>query len=275
MTSRACRQVAMLACDSSPCGESGRQLLARLAPRPDLGSVLTELCPHHPVPGDIVEISGPGGSGKTQLLMECVAAALSCDSTSAVVLLDTDRHVRMPRLLQLLQRHLPSAAAARSAASRLELLTATSSQQARVALEALLARLEEHAGVLLLAVDSLSAFYWSDRHALGRVGERADAWYRQLGQQLVRLAGRGRLVVVATRHSLSAGATGWHHMGAEWSAAVTRSVCLRPQQGAVEATLRMVARTEVAAPPPPSLWKRRFVITDEGVRWLEVLADNE
>ena len=53
-----CHQVAMLAA-SSPRGESGRQLLARLAPRPDLSSVLAELCPHHPVPGDIVEITGP------------------------------------------------------------------------------------------------------------------------------------------------------------------------------------------------------------------------
>ena len=54
----------------------------------------------------------PGGSGKTQLLLECVAAALSCDSTSAVLLLDTDRHVRLARLVRLLERRLASPAAA-------------------------------------------------------------------------------------------------------------------------------------------------------------------
>ena len=210
-----------------------------------------------------------GGSGKTQLLLECVAAALSCDTTSTVILLDTDRHVKMQRLVRLLERRLPSAAAARSAVSRLELLTATSSQQARVALEALLVRLEEHAGVLLLAVDSLSAFYWSDRYALGRVGERADAWYRELGRQLARLAHRGRLVVVATRHALSSAAAGWDHMGAEWASVVTRAVSLRPADGAVEATLRLGARPDGAAPPPPpGVWQRRFLITDDGVRWL-------
>ena len=54
---------AMPAGCSSPRGESGRQLLARLAPRPQLRSVLTELCPHQPEPGDVVEISGPCESG--------------------------------------------------------------------------------------------------------------------------------------------------------------------------------------------------------------------
>ena len=44
---------------SSPRGESGRQLLARLSPRPELRSVLTELCPRLPTPGDVIEISGP------------------------------------------------------------------------------------------------------------------------------------------------------------------------------------------------------------------------
>ena len=209
-----------------------------------------------------------GGSGKTQLLLECVAAALSCDTTSAVLLLDTDRHVRLGRLLRLLERRLGSQEAARSAAARLELLTATSSHQVRVTLAALQARLEESAGVLLLAVDSLSAFYWSDRHALGRIGERADASYRELGRQLSQLASRGRLVLVTTRHALSAGAAGWDHMGNEWAAAVTRAVTLRPADGgAVEATLRVDPRGD-EAPPPQRLWHRRFVIEEDGIRWL-------
>ena len=203
-----------------------------------------------------------------------MAAALACDATSGVVLLDTDRHVRLPRLLQLLQRHLPPAAAARSAASRLELLTATSSHQVLVTLEALLARLEEHAGVILLAVDSLSAFYWSDRHALGLVGERADVRCREVGRRLARLARHGRLVVVATRHTLSTSAAGWDHMGAEWAAAVTRAVTLRPAEpaGPVEATLTMPApaETEEATTEPgrETTWRRRFVVTQHGVSWL-------
>lgn len=44
----------------SPQAESGRELLARLAPRPDLTTVLSELWSKHPVPGDIIEITGPG-----------------------------------------------------------------------------------------------------------------------------------------------------------------------------------------------------------------------
>ena len=77
-------------------------------------------------------------------------------------------------------------------------------------------------------------------------------------------------MVVDTRHSLSAGAAAWDHMGAEWAAAVTRTVTLRPTgaAGVTEAVLTMARETEGAGKGRETAWCRQFVVTDDGVRWM-------
>ncbi|XP_076454545.1 uncharacterized protein LOC143289458 [Babylonia areolata] len=92
--------------------ETGAELLARLGPRPSLhGLEVSEVLGFEPSPGDILELYGGEGVGKTELLLHLVTSALvppcsssaGCDMTE-VVWVDCDLKFSVLRLAVLLEQ---------------------------------------------------------------------------------------------------------------------------------------------------------------------------
>ncbi|KAJ7103415.1 hypothetical protein B0H15DRAFT_942869 [Mycena belliarum] len=136
--------------------------------------------------GDVLEIQGPSGSGKTQLLYSLLAtcvmpsAHLSIDSGGwgrAAVVFDTEGTFDTRQLHDLLLHKLARAFSRTNASSdaqlialdclrRVHVVSAASSAQLAASIYHLPAYHAAHmpdADIALVAVDSLSAFYWPDR----------------------------------------------------------------------------------------------------------------
>ncbi|CAF96152.1 unnamed protein product [Tetraodon nigroviridis] len=92
--------------------ESGAQLFARLDARRCLKDVEPRLFPEHGGPdhGDVVELHGPAGTGKTELLYHllcrCVMPAAAGGLEVEVMFVDTDYSLDMLRLVSILDRRL-------------------------------------------------------------------------------------------------------------------------------------------------------------------------
>ncbi|KAK1236122.1 hypothetical protein PQX77_000627 [Marasmius sp. AFHP31] len=157
--------------------ESLQQLLNQVRPR----SKLT-LIPDFPLfPGNVVEIQGASGCGKTHLIyaaiMNCILPAIAGGWFKAAVLFDSDNSFDLNRFKSLLVSRLghlshtnPTSEVTQTLADRsLELLhifRPTSSNQLASSILHLpsyhSAHLSHHE-IGAIAIDSLSAFYWPDR----------------------------------------------------------------------------------------------------------------
>lgn len=93
--------------------ESGVQLLARLTARPSLLSLDRNLFPDDLVPGDIVQISGQPGTGKSFLLLHLLTKCLLPKSFKNVeigglgagaILIDTDHNISILKLATLMEQ---------------------------------------------------------------------------------------------------------------------------------------------------------------------------
>ncbi|KAK7487263.1 hypothetical protein BaRGS_00021491 [Batillaria attramentaria] len=98
--------------------ESGAQLLARLGPRPPLQGLTPALFGSEPAPGDVVELYGGEGVGKTELLLHTVTTAVlpatwrnRClhGNQAQVIWLDTDLKFSVLRLAVLLEHRILNA----------------------------------------------------------------------------------------------------------------------------------------------------------------------
>ncbi|KIY45487.1 hypothetical protein FISHEDRAFT_67036 [Fistulina hepatica ATCC 64428] len=137
--------------------------------------------------GDVIEIQGPAASGKSHLLywllITCISQRSSGGWDKSAVLIDTDGTFNAHRLFRLLRSHLKSASddTVSNALRRLHVFSPQSSTQLIACLAHLSAYHEtklsgEEIGIL--AVDSISAFYWPDRFTVEQmrsVGDRAYA----------------------------------------------------------------------------------------------------
>uniref|UniRef100_UPI00358F4CCB DNA repair protein XRCC2 isoform X4 n=1 Tax=Myxine glutinosa TaxID=7769 RepID=UPI00358F4CCB len=159
----------------------------------------TELFPKEaPRCGDVVELHGPEGCGKSEMLLRliarCILPRYAGGSESYAVLLDCDLHFDFLRFVALLERMLKSS----------QLLLTLSGLEAGGA--AALPRLR------LLAVDGLSAFYWIDRApAMAPGAGQAITTLQRCCSLLGRLAAAHPVVVVATTQSLFKAPSGSPH----------------------------------------------------------------
>ncbi|TWW70564.1 DNA repair protein XRCC2 X-ray repair cross-complementing protein 2 [Takifugu flavidus] len=161
--------------------ESGAQLFARLEARRCLKDIEPRLFPAHggPEHGDVVELHGPEGTGKTELLYHllcrCVMPTAAGGLEVEVIFVDTDYSLDMLRLVSILDRRLSEAhssgaasaaapeLALRSCLSRLLVVHCSSSSQLVLTLHLLETSFLSRPGLALLLIDSISAFYWLDR----------------------------------------------------------------------------------------------------------------
>ncbi|KAK9803186.1 hypothetical protein WJX72_011755 [[Myrmecia] bisecta] len=150
-------------------------------------------------PGHVVELSGPSGCAKTELLAQAAAACVLPAQAYGVsfggreenvLVFDLDAKFDTLRLMQVLTtrmrdaqaaqgRSLPEAAGQQvleACLSRLHVVTCHSSFELLAALKVIkptMTRLEAAGGIRLLLIDNVSAFYWLDRGLRGPMGNSA------------------------------------------------------------------------------------------------------
>ncbi|KAK7094398.1 hypothetical protein V1264_005970 [Littorina saxatilis] len=95
--------------------ESGAQLLARLGPRPSVHGLESAVPGFNLTPGDVVELYGREGVGKTELLLHLLTSTLlppsrgqrgHCDNQAQVVWVDCDIKFSVLRLAVLLEQRI-------------------------------------------------------------------------------------------------------------------------------------------------------------------------
>ncbi|XP_008845476.1 DNA repair protein XRCC2 isoform X2 [Nannospalax galili] len=197
-------------CSDFRRAESGTELLARLEGRSSLKEVEPHLFADEdlPVHGDILEFHGPEGTGKTEMLYHLTARCILPKSEGGlqieVVFIDTDYHFDLLRLVTILEHRLSQSSedAVKSCLGRFFLVSCSSSTQLLLTLHSLEALFCSHPSLCLLIVDSLSAFYWTDRANGGERTALQEATLKQCSQLLDRLVREYRLLLFAATQSI-------------------------------------------------------------------------
>ncbi|KAM3593040.1 uncharacterized protein V6R79_004951 [Siganus canaliculatus] len=199
-----------------------RRLFARLEARRCLKDIEPRLFPEDGGPdhGEVVELCGAEGTGKTELLYHllsrCVLPAASGGLEVDVVFLDTDYSLDMLRLVSILDSRLSAARSAgspspsassdqgllRSCLSRLLVVHCSSSSQLLLTLHFLETSLSSRPELALLLIDSVSAFYWLDRGEGGASVARQEEKLSQVVSLLGRLLRDYRITVFASCHAI-------------------------------------------------------------------------
>ncbi|XP_078044588.1 X-ray repair cross complementing 2 [Augochlora pura] len=169
--------------------ESGTQLLARLICRPTLESLERTLFPEGPGSTDVIEINGVHSTGKTLLLSQLLAKCILPDYDGTVhikgcnasaVLINTDHHFQISNLIEIMTDIVNVAYAPlvtlnsvdantnrinilRNSLQNLHIINCYHSEQFCLTLRTLDNIFLTNAQIALLAIDSLTAYYWQDR----------------------------------------------------------------------------------------------------------------
>ncbi|KAF8140139.1 hypothetical protein EV363DRAFT_1579546 [Boletus edulis] len=146
--------------------------------------------------GDVIEIQGPASSGKTHLLYHILLSFLVPVSPPhaeiAVVVYDTDATFDIERfrrlLLSRISRHtLDPQESVRRALARLHLFRPTTLVQLAASIANLAAYHSSHMTnqeIAVLAIDSISPFYWADRFSTEQLRDAASAQNKRVPMAL-------------------------------------------------------------------------------------------
>uniref|UniRef100_A0A3B3CWK5 RecA family profile 1 domain-containing protein n=1 Tax=Oryzias melastigma TaxID=30732 RepID=A0A3B3CWK5_ORYME len=183
--------------------ESGTQLLARLEARRCLKDIEPRLFSEDEGPqhGEVVELYGAEGTGKTELLYHllcrCVLPEAAGGLEVDVLFVDTDYSLDMLRLVTL-----------RSSLSRLLVVHCSSSSQLLLTLHYLETTLNSRPSLALLLIDSISAFYWLDRCEGGASISRQEEKLSKCAELLGRLLRDYKFTIFATCHTIRRSSSG-------------------------------------------------------------------
>ncbi|XP_067341722.1 DNA repair protein XRCC2 isoform X1 [Channa argus] len=195
-------------------------LLARLEGRRCLKDIEPRLFPEDGGPdhGEVVELYGTEGTGKTELLYHllcrCVLPKAAGGLEVDVVFVDTDYSLDMLRLVSILDNRLNRArstssplagsddAVLRLCLSRLLVVHCSSSSQLLLTLHFLETSLSSRPGLALVLIDSISAFYWVDRAEAGASVPKQEERLCKCTELLGRLLRDYRITVFATCHAI-------------------------------------------------------------------------
>ncbi|XP_046365880.1 DNA repair protein XRCC2-like [Haliotis rufescens] len=204
--------------------ESGAQLLARLGSRPSLEKVEPKLFPNGLSPGEVVELFGAEGTGKSEVLLHCIAKCilppewLTFDLGglgTKVIFIDTDYKFSILRLVILLEKKItdivntevdetkPSSDEIEvfitKCLKRLYLVRCNSSHQLLCTLHSLETNIAADSDFAGIMIDSISAFYWIDRCNHGDGGSAHEKNMNKIVDILQTIAKKYNLVVMATK----------------------------------------------------------------------------
>ncbi|CAD1474871.1 unnamed protein product, partial [Heterotrigona itama] len=168
--------------------ESGIELLARLNKKPSLRGLEDALFFEGPRGTDIIEISGVQSSGKTLLLSQMLAKCIlpnyreikGCNASA--ILINTDHHFQISKLVELMSNIVNAAtdtasftatdvavdvefdkrAVIKNSLRNLHVVDCYDSEQFAVTLRTLDDIFVDNAKIALVAIDSITAYYWQD-----------------------------------------------------------------------------------------------------------------
>lgn len=159
--------------------ESLDQLFTRVASRnrPSLANLEPKIftLSQSPSPRHIIEITGESNTGKTHLLMEfvarCVLPVRFGGCSADVLFIDTEHHFQIFKLAAMLEKHLRNTTSQafnpdetrsiiNESLKRCHLLKCHSHEQLQLAIFGLDRMFRDNGSAALLALDSVSTFYW-------------------------------------------------------------------------------------------------------------------
>lgn len=157
--------------------ETGFQLFSRLNTRPTIENIHPDLFPNGgPKAKEVVEIMGETSTGKTLIITDLIARCLLPQEYSGknagVILLNTEHHFQLTLLVKKLKMFLkinPDSsdkeidAMVQLCLRNLLILDIFDSQQLYLTLNNFDCIMTNHNRISLVILDSLPAFYWSDR----------------------------------------------------------------------------------------------------------------
>ncbi|XP_038139789.1 DNA repair protein XRCC2 isoform X2 [Cyprinodon tularosa] len=269
--------------------ESGTQLFARLEDRPRLKDIEPGLFPD----------DGGSDHGKTELLYHllcrCVLPEAAGGLEVDVVFVDTDCSFDMFRLVSILDSRLNAGVSTcltssddgvlRSCLSRLLVVRCCSSSQLLLTLHFLETTLSARHSLGLVLIDSISAFYWSDRSEGGTNMMKQEEKLSKCSELLGRLLRDYKITIFATCHPIRRGPSSSastsepdrSHLCRSWQRLVThRLVCSRQEaekklfatEG--EQRSRQVFRVHCSSPSWTGTKGSRistFIVTDGGLKF--------
>lgn len=272
--------------------ESGAQLLARLEARRSLKDIECRLFPDGGGPdcGDVVELFGTEGTGKTELLYHllcrCVLPEAAGGLQVDVVFVDTDYSLDMLRLVSILDSRLNAAFSSMSGQlneevlssclSRLLVVHCSSSSQLLLTLHFLETSLLSRPGLSLLIIDSISAFYWLDRSEGGASVTKQEEKLTKCSELLGRLLRDYRVTVFTSCHAIrrsgpSSSDAERPYLCRSWQRLVThRLLCSREEAAgdAGEQRSRKVFSVHYTSSKTKAHRSSFFVVTDVGVEFI-------
>ncbi|XP_054260389.1 DNA repair protein XRCC2 [Macrosteles quadrilineatus] len=197
--------------------ETGLQLFARLIPRPSLVGLDNTLFPEGPNAKDVIEISGDPSTGKTLLFHQFIAKSILPKEfnrvqlgglKSGVVLINTDHHFQMLKLIAMMENHLNCVnnfsvsnieKVIKESLDRLIIYNITDSVQLQTTFYALQSLVSNQPEIGLVLLDSVCAFYWQDSLTSGI--RKMDFYTTSLIRVLQKCLGDFKGVIMYSRPS--------------------------------------------------------------------------
>ncbi|GAB6021879.1 DNA repair protein xrcc2 [Chamberlinius hualienensis] len=202
-----------------PCqSETGTQLLNRLMKRNPLEDLDVLIFPSGLREGEIVDINGSSGCGKTNFLIHLIVRCITpktwkcCNLDGldiGISYIDTDHHFPMLRLISLLENRLKMSREEVFTAEemhefvsfclkKLSIASCFDSLQFYSTLE-VLSSSSSRWDCKILMIDSLSAFYWEDEMTKIRSKFECKNFYKNLASAIKKLSDNCRYTVFFTK----------------------------------------------------------------------------
>lgn len=190
--------------------ESGIQLFSRIIQRPKLDYLNDKLFPEGgPYPNQLIELTGESISGKTILLTDflvrCLLPVEYNGKNSGAVIINTDHHFDLFRLVAIIEYYLKKngekvdnyQAVIESCLNNLIVLNCYSSEQLQATFLNLETVILQNANISFLAIDSISAYYWSER--INNETISFNAYFSQIIGTLKNIAKSFNLTILYTK----------------------------------------------------------------------------
>ncbi|XP_061164009.1 DNA repair protein XRCC2-like [Saccostrea echinata] len=206
--------------------ETGLQLLARLGSRPSISDVLSPIFKEGPNSKDVIELYGPEGTGKTEILLNIVAHTILPKSwksvplngkDASVIFIDNDYKFSILRLVALMESRINMILKnldqhehttndvemlIQKCLSRLSLIRCSSSAELLVTLYSLEQTILSNPNLAVIMIDSISAFYWIDKCNCGESLSAQERNMRLITEVLSQFVNDFSLIVIATKCEL-------------------------------------------------------------------------
>jgi hypothetical protein len=264
----------------SSTSETGLQLFARLVPRPSLVGLDNLLFPEGPNAKEVIELSGSPSSGKTLLFSQFIVKCILPQDfkkvaigglKSGVVLLNTDHHFQMLKLISLLENYLHNINRKFSVSEvediikesldRLVIYNIVDSVQLQTTFCALQSLVSNQPEIGLILLDSVCAFYWQDTMASGI--RKMDLYVKTIIKILQKSLGDFKGVIMYSRPSYFQSKTGKSESSSSGFGVVTRKIFLK--HTVVEDKNLYFAEVETSS----GCYRKTFKIDSSGIHWQE------